>query len=60
MSHVIVILLREWLRYVILDGLSIAQESLEQLCVAHLYICLHKYWLENNIIKRSILGQLER
>lgn len=43
MSHVFIMLFREWLRYVISDGLCIAPGNLEQLYVEHLYIFLHKY-----------------
>ena len=42
MSHVSIVLFRGWLKYVISDGLYIAQGNLGRLYVEHLYIFPHR------------------
>lgn len=43
LCHVIVLLLREWQKYAILDGQCIALENLGQQSVEHRFIYLLKY-----------------
>ena len=57
LQHVNNYLLRVYLKYVILDGLFIAQKNSEQPFVGHHYTYLHKFLKETTITKKLTHGQ---
>ena len=55
-NHVVIKLLREWLKFVISDGLFMSQKNFEKPFVEHHYTFPLKFLLGKNIVQRQIFG----